>query len=528
MKKILLIGIIGLLLQSCLYEDKGNYDYDYLPEFVINGVDEDYGEKLLAQDSLVICPEIVFTGESEDVYEYAWYKKVNKELKLLGEHKVLKYLPDDVGVHNFRFLVKHKPTGLTCWADTRCNVYSETERGFYILKQTKEGNTELDAFWHKADGRYVSFENVLTNFTKIGALEGHPLCLDYNKFRYDNQERDTLEVRNALFVVTPKDIAVLDLVSLQSLCSYEDLFNEVMPEKDQRKIQGLYSLESTTVLIYEGEDGKHRVRTRQADKHTTFGFEFEGGDPHMFPMGCKSVVSSFIFYNREKGDFLLVNGSSSRYKVVNQTIDDKYHLFGKLPMMAVDCDLLFGGQSDGQVGFSDRENIGYALFQKRNATDSLLFYWFAPKEAIFSVYTPLYKIDTLSAKNLAMAKATYRTIHQDGGIMYFASGNTVSRYDLRDKKEKYGVLTVSGEITWMKYLRNDYTDKPLRFSSLLIATYDAATDSYTLGLYGIDSSGNPLPTPEVELKGSGRVKTAKYVVPVNLAGKQFFPNYYYY
>lgn len=44
MGKILFIFISLFLLSSCLYEDKGNYDYNRLPDLEIWGVEENYGD----------------------------------------------------------------------------------------------------------------------------------------------------------------------------------------------------------------------------------------------------------------------------------------------------------------------------------------------------------------------------------------------------------------------------------------------------------------------------------------------------
>ena len=125
MGKILFIFISLFLLSSCLYEDKGNYDYNRLPDLEIWGVEENYGDRLLYTEYLKIVPEIKFSDEKDEAYSYAWYKKgKDKELVLISETKDLNYLPEDFGRNDFRFVVVHKETGLKAWVDTYCNVYS--------------------------------------------------------------------------------------------------------------------------------------------------------------------------------------------------------------------------------------------------------------------------------------------------------------------------------------------------------------------------------------------------------------------
>ena len=103
MGKILFIFISLFLLSSCLYEDKGNYDYNRLPDLEIWGVEENYGDRLLYTEYLKIVPEIKFSDEKDEAYSYAWYKKgKDKELVLISETKDLNYLPEDFGRNDFR------------------------------------------------------------------------------------------------------------------------------------------------------------------------------------------------------------------------------------------------------------------------------------------------------------------------------------------------------------------------------------------------------------------------------------------
>lgn len=528
MGKYCLCFLFVLMLNSCLYEDKGNYDYNRLPDIEISGVEENYGNCLLLAEYVKINPTVKFLDEDDEAYSYAWYRKgYGGELTLISETKNLNYLPEDVGRNTFRFMVIHKETGLKAWVDTYCEVYSKTERGFYILKQLADGNTDMDAFLREQDGSYSRMENIITLL--LGSpLEGDPKSLDYNKYRWDNVEQNTLEVKNALFPTTSEDVAVIELTGLKYLASYENLFVEAMPPKGERKIEGIYSNSSTSMIIYEGVDGKNRVRTRSAHEHATFGMEYEGYDPLAKPMGFASAGSNLMLFDRETGNFMLASGVSSKYKVLSKTVDGT---FGKYPMAGVDCDVVYMGQSDGKIGMLQGNGIGYVLMRKHEHPDTLLLGMFNPKMFTTLInYSAMQQMDTLLASKVALAQADLYTMHQDGEVMYFNIGNSINKYYIKSKKEVIDVLRVpNGEITWMKYLRNDYVDVPLRFNSLMIATYDKVTDMYKLSLYNIDSNDNPQPLPHTVLEGKGRLHSAKYVVPINVnASNTFFKNYYYY
>lgn len=63
MNRILYIFVCLFGLNSCLYEDKGNYDYHRLPDLEISGIEERYGDRLLFTEYLEIEPTVKFIDE---------------------------------------------------------------------------------------------------------------------------------------------------------------------------------------------------------------------------------------------------------------------------------------------------------------------------------------------------------------------------------------------------------------------------------------------------------------------------------
>ena len=108
---------------------------------------------------LEITPEVK-TTYSEDQLEYAWYMYDPKEASGLDavfensyreykvcEGKTLSYevnLPS--GSYVFIFEAKSKTDGYTRTTTMKVAVSTDFSRGFYILKETADGTTELDLY----------------------------------------------------------------------------------------------------------------------------------------------------------------------------------------------------------------------------------------------------------------------------------------------------------------------------------------------------------------------------------------------
>lgn len=541
MKKYILLSLIYFTtLTSCLYEDKGNYEYNRLPGLVIEGIETSYGTKLTLVDSIVITPTVRFNGEGDEAYEYTWYQQILKKPYFISNDKDLRLFPTEVGVLYYRFEVKHKKTGLSEFFDTNVTYTSTTERGFYILKQTIDGNTEMDAMFRDGKGGYTKQENIIT-FSAGAPLQGLPVALDYNKYRWNDKENAQLVIKNTLFPASEEDIVAINTADLNTIATYDDLFIEQMPAKGQRKIKGLSSASNLTTIVYQGADGKNKVRNKKSKDHSTFGFELiRKNDPNIDVdakfMAMGLGLDGQVVYDRNTGTFRGVRNMSPTfvdYAIKTDPSNPLASLGGKYDLGPHDYDLIYFGQSNRKVGIVNSPYSAQILLKQRVNPDTLILCGMNLNmfSNIGNDVSAMFTMDTLLSKNTLLPQASHYSMHSDGAVLYFVTGeNQINQYFLDDKKEIHDVFTASGEISWMKYIDCNYTDASEKFKSLAIATYDRSSDTYTLGLYNIGNSYVPESTPHTQFTGKGRLHSAKYVIPyiTVLTSTLHFPHILYY
>lgn len=506
MKKGILFGIVCLFCTtSCLYKDLGNYDYVDVPTIKIDSVKSKSDASIeLLIDTLKIDPVVSYGGVlvNDDEFDYGWYMKTKHALTEISKEKKFRRVMTKNGKNEFRFIAKNKKTGLSKYADVNCNAISRTERGWYILKETADGNTEIDAQLRAIDGTFTFRENLIT--VSCGApLEGQPLTMDYTKYRWNNIAFDTLELRSALFPISSEDIKAIGILDLKKLADFEDLFNEVMPPKEDRKIEGLYASadDQTQLLVYNNG----RIRVRMGELSSEFSPEYYGN----YQMQAKPLVGlgtadMIPVYDKTVGSFKYVAGNTSAIRNIGDSALMAQNGIPFIPWTYLNGDLLYSGQCNGNKGHAilrDRVNPDFIYFCHLNETNlHMQFTFFIPK------------VDTLSAVNFTFPTADSYSTKQDGSVVYFRHGNKISIYDPASKKETLNIMDFGNEeVTWMKHIDFTQESSTLKFSGLAIATH---TDGkYTLRLYTVKPGGALDPVPFQVHTGTGKVKTAMYIKP---------------
>lgn len=154
---------------------------------------------------LELEPEVV--GYTEDELSYAWYV-YGGELPVEGGYRTVKiadtkklsYLVDlKQGSYTLVFEATHKGNGYTMLAEMDLKVSTAFSQGFYILKETENGDCELDLY-NRDNGECMS--NIL-EATQGAALTGAPreLGVLYGK-AYVDPETAEAGGANLLFVAS--------------------------------------------------------------------------------------------------------------------------------------------------------------------------------------------------------------------------------------------------------------------------------------------------------------------------------------
>lgn len=161
---------------------------------------------------LDVTPDMQGTTYPEDELEYAWYMYDSRDADFgadgfeegyrahrVGDGKTLSYevnLPS--GDYYFIFEAVAKTTGYSQAKRMKVSVSTDFSRGFFILKETAEGMTELDM--------YTGQKGVTSDLMqkRLGAsLEGMPLNLAvvYSQ-AYINDDNQTMERTNMVHIFT--------------------------------------------------------------------------------------------------------------------------------------------------------------------------------------------------------------------------------------------------------------------------------------------------------------------------------------
>ena len=152
MKKLLLILSLVLAFFTSCFEDEGNYNYKKVGDITIEGIDKSYLKYSYVGDLLEIAPNIESNYTNLD---YAWYiwdeasasigKKKKKEMILISSEKNLSYEVDLLPkVYSLMLKVTDRTTGYSSSYVANLEVSTKFQRGFYILKENTEGNSDVD------------------------------------------------------------------------------------------------------------------------------------------------------------------------------------------------------------------------------------------------------------------------------------------------------------------------------------------------------------------------------------------------
>ena len=168
-----ILDILFILLVVGCFDDEGNYSYIKISDIELSGIEKDY-RKYSMQDSLII-PVTVKTEYDKSDLRYVWfiYKGSDMEsVDTISRERDLVYpVVEDEGEYTVVLKVQNTVNQYAEYASTNLIVETAFSRGFYILKATESGGTELD--FRSEDGKMgynlleKVLENPLTGFPKV-------------------------------------------------------------------------------------------------------------------------------------------------------------------------------------------------------------------------------------------------------------------------------------------------------------------------------------------------------------------------
>jgi hypothetical protein len=528
MKHILLISLLGAGLMMSCFEDKGNYDYSDFTDPEISNVEDSYS-KISFKDTLFINPEMT---PADAEYDYLWtlneaYVSVPSSgdgiLKdTISMEKNLVYPMDlPTGTYEVCLSVKNRENGYTVFKNIDLHVQTEFSLGFYVLKETPEGNTEVDLHAPEA-----LLDNLIEK--SVGtAMAGKPKSMGLIfSYCYIDPETGGYIYPRALSVCVENDIRIFSLDDMTTIFTHEEMFYGDMPANDVP----MYLYPNGYIIAYVSEAGVNY--NYQAPRNVWGGIFSAGkfGVPLAIEKGYKPNINMVYspnaaygyFFDELNHRFFMVDFNGQQITLFDENdADDKPGAYSPNNVPA-DYQLIFFGRNNVTGEGADEQ--GYALFKD---AQGLMHLYVLSTSGVFS--NPILDVIDIPADK-RMSDATIFSSNELGASrIYFNSGNEVWSYNVTNGEEKKLELQGfgGGEIT---YISNRYwtyaDDAENNFNYLAVGTYQ--NGEYKIYMYET-VGGEPTPgkAPARILEGEGKAIKVHFNSPMmdldNLDASYYYP-----
>lgn len=502
MKRILsiLLSFIVLGMTAC-FEDDSTLGKDFIPDIEINGL-RDTLIISYSHNVLEVNPQIVTNYDDSDL-SYAWYiynsesnrttngdKLEGFRTEKIGEEKNLSYevnLPS--GIYTIVFEVTAELYNYSRVKEMKLSTATEFSKGFYILKETEDGRSEIDL------ATEIELNtNLMT--AKFGApLEGKPINLSvaYNQCYIDDETAETGYTK-VLNVFTEKDYRGIRTEDLVQVHDRSTIFYSGMTPEDEV----LYSIGQSDLALYLFTNkGFYRAQGGY-ELIPGSGIHIRGSGKYDFRIGTSASKFAQVL---KSGDDGMVYWNETERLLYWGNFVEFYSLSYDLPtnMDAATLECLASG-----TNFVGSKETVWFLLCDVNGNRCLLIPRTSKSEC------DVISIDPASR----FAKAEVITGNtRSATIIYFVSDNRLWAYNLNGGGEyEIPLPGVEGEIT---YISNPFVNirgsrNQVDINNLVVVTQ--AGQEYNLYIFGKDNLVGGVPQVAVKpFRGSGKVKCVRYL-----------------
>lgn len=495
------LTLVSLMFSSC-FKDKGNYDYTEVNEIEISGIEENYTRVSFVGAILDITPDI--KTEYKDL-EYEWSiwdrNKVENswgnekiEAEVIGTERNLAY---EVNLTPSRYKLAYKVTsksnGYSAIATADLEINSELSRGFYILKETPEGNTEVDLYVE--DGRVM--KDLLQS---TGGMEGKPVCLSsIYATGYIDPADNKIKMTNAVVVTTDKGLLnMYNVMDLSVIHTQDNILYDSWPEGEIPYAMVTYGY-SNVLISSRGCDANYHseIMPGTGSMATPSG---KGGSPLMMADG------SFVLYYWSNEEEHL------------ESMDHITQMQG-----------IFGPFNTNGI---DTKGMECLACGSSVVTDPVYGYCILKEKTSDARHMLIADLSSNMAEELRpipadskMAKAThYATNVRTANLLYFVYNNQLYGYNLTDHTEAALPYRLEGmgdgeTITYLSYQWLEASaDTEHNFTHLIVGTQKE--NIYKLYMYDI-VAGEPR-TLVRTITGEGKLKMTMYMSPLVSPGSDSY------
>ncbi len=489
---------IALMVTSC-YKDMGNYDYIELEDFQVEELNKFYSV-ISFQENLEIIPEI--KAETND-FEYRWFISYmgtdsKQKVDTLSKEKILD-VPFDykTGKYPLYLKVKSLKTGISKYVETEVRATTPFLDGFYIMKETAEGNTEVDL--HFPNGK--TFYDVITKYHEA-PLKGKPKSFSYMPFfSYLDTEKGQNVIDDLLIPASEQERISIRLSDMKVARENKDWFFNSYPIEKIR-----FSLPMWAGAIMVTEDGVHQNYQLPAYGMLSSGMfsdipnrtedieaDFYEVSSNVVVLQGKDKYTSTFFYNSRDNQFINVDYNSSPKHCTMMNGKKKEKIEGKVLNLA-------GTSMDG-----------LRLFVICEKGDGNRYCYFA--DANDYVTLPILSISEFKDIPEFNRAEMYVGCRKGGNMLYSLYNNEVYAFSPDSEKSQKVIFTglPEGKIVYMDtmyFILGE--DKDSSFNYMLVGVENGG--KYSLAMYdmvgGLPVKGEK---PAKVLEGEGKISSVQYV-----------------
>lgn len=485
--------LVVLSLTGC-FQDEGNYDYKNIGKVFVSGYEESY---TVVSDLTPLSITMNVELEDPDMeVDYLWTMYAHggvgtNKIDTIARTKDLQnqVLRGEAREYRLEFRIRETKTGVCWYTLIPVTISTEYTKGWYVLKETAEGNTELDL---QTDAGCMA--NLLKAETAM-SYRGKPQGLGFTEsYMYVDTAGNRQNKSRCLFVQSEEQMGVWLINSMKLIHDYTNCFymtpaftpkqsgslmsDELISIFDE---SGMYSYSSMTMNV--GLFGEKRLYGSDYRISNKGMFAFYGGSAIVFDELSRSWLGLGAMHN----NLLRFNDNNASNVCLRKPYD-------------MDLQLVWGGNR--MLTTSTAYAVLDSMVQPRKRIVQTL-----NKTGIASKRNPITKEYVVPAdKNLYQSDVICS--HCKNATLYCAVGNRLYAYDMNgmDNEVKMDYpFAENEEITYITHFNSTASDA--RFEKFVVATFDGV--NYKLYLFDLEFgriSGEP-----VVYEGVGKVKRTLFV-----------------
>lgn len=503
MKKIYycILMLAVCMLSSC-FDDDGNYDYTTVDEILIEGLGESYTLNSYNGEVLEISPKItskyadltyewwMWSPDEENKGSTNWEEEEPYEAELISTERDLHYTVEcPIGLYTIMLKVTSASNGYFSMATTSLNAQTMFTRGFYVLKETADGNTELDLY--NRDGEMMTD---LLEATQNGPMQGKPLSLGalqaHSMLGEDNESK-----------------------AVHTLCvTTEDRQIAFFNTEDLEKVHDAAS------IVTGGLDASVVPYTAFTFGNSNYLLTSEGCNvayissmmPTSGAIGVPTRTGGGSQFVMSDGDYCAYywNNEESRIDCTDNIQFGDLYTYDENGFSTAGMECLM-------CGLSQTDAKGYFLLEDAGG-QRYIYEMEAPVIGAFAPSPRTIGRQEIPADSKLASATAFAVNARTTNLLYFISDNQLYTYNLSNYTENPTPVTLSGigageAITYLSYQWQDYTnDVENNFVHLVVGTQNG--DNYKLYMYDIEAG---IPRTLVRsFGGKGKVKMCVYMSPV--------------